>query len=109
MLLRDLLLKSRHGVPNWHPLGNRLGKIENTRLQGEVAFSAGSSSRVQCDAGLFVNSCEDSSDTGCLSFDYALCQQAAKPFNFAAIVPSLAKSFSLVIPLLKKKKKQRRK
>ena len=93
MLLRDLLLKSRHGVPNWHPLGNRLGKIENARLQGEVAFSAGSSSRVQCDAGLFVNSCKDSSDTGCLSLDYALCQQAAKPFNFAAIIPSFAISF----------------
>src|SRR5262249_59476954 len=90
-------------------LGNRLGKIENTRPQGEVAFTAGSSSRIQCDAGFFVNSCKDSFDTGCLLFDYALCQQAAKPFNFAAIVPSFAKSFSLVIPLLKKKEKQRRK
>ena len=51
MLLRDLLLKSRHGVPNWHPLGNRLGKIENARLQGEVAFLAGSSSRVNATLG----------------------------------------------------------
>src|SRR5262245_34324688 len=30
MLLRDHLLKSRHGVPNWHPLGNRLRKTKNT-------------------------------------------------------------------------------
>src|SRR5215510_28452 len=33
MLLRDHLLKSRHGVPNWHPLGNRLGKSKNTYPQ----------------------------------------------------------------------------
>ena len=37
MLLRDNPLKSRHGVPNWFPVGTGLDELENTHPK---AFSS---------------------------------------------------------------------
>jgi hypothetical protein len=37
MLLRDHPLKSRHGVPNWPPVGTWIGELENTHPK---AFSS---------------------------------------------------------------------
>ena len=36
MLLRDHPLKSRHGVPNWPPLGTWISELENTRPKREI-------------------------------------------------------------------------
>src|SRR5215475_12963519 len=36
MLLRDHPLKSRHGVPNWPPLGAWISELENTLLKRKI-------------------------------------------------------------------------
>jgi hypothetical protein len=91
MLLRDHPLKSRHGVPNWPPVGTSIGELENTRPEGETGvLKSAIPSRIQpADRFFLCIDYEDSSYTGGLLLaDYALCQQAAEQlFNFAAIIP----------------------
>ena len=41
MLLRDHPLKSRHGVPNWPPVGTWIGELENTRPKGNRRSQVG--------------------------------------------------------------------
>ena len=36
MLLRDHPLKSRHGVPNWPPLGAWISELENALLKRKI-------------------------------------------------------------------------
>src|SRR5262249_3779850 len=80
MLLRDHPLNSRHGVPNWHPVGIWIGELENTHPK---AFSSRQYLLViqPVDRFFLCVDYEDSAYIGCLLFnDYALCQQAAEHF-----------------------------
>ena len=113
MLLRDHPLKSRHGVPNWFPVGTGLGELGNTRPIGKMGvLKSAIPPHIQTSHEFFL--CidfEDSSYIGCLLFnDYASCQQAAEHFlqfycNRSIADVGLASSFPVVLRLLKKGRK----
>ena len=75
MLLRDHPLKSRHGVPNWFPVGTGLGELGNTRPIGKMGvLKSAIPPHIQPSHEFFLFiDFEDSSYIGCLLFnDYSL-------------------------------------
>ena len=76
MLLRDHPLKSRHGVPNWPPLGTWISELENTRPKREIGVP-------KSQAAELLQFC---------------CNRYIADIG-------LASSFPLVLPLLKKERK----
>ena len=62
MLLRDHPLKSRHGVPNWPPVGTWIGELENTCLRSEInVLESAMPSRIQSVGFYLCIDYEDSS------------------------------------------------